>query len=139
MSTLNNLKILDFTTLIPGPFATMMMGDMGADIIKVESPTRVDLVRAMGPFNHGSSTCHSFVNRNKRSISLDLKKQKSIEIIKRLILDFDIIIEQFRPGVMKRLGLDYESLKTINSNIIYCSITGYGQTGPYKDLSLIHI
>ena len=133
MSTLNNLKILDFTTLIPGPFATMMMGDMGADIIKVESPTRLDLVRAMGPFNHGSSTSHSFVNRNKRSISLDLKKQKSIEIIKRLILDFDIIIEQFRPGVMKRLGLDYESLKTINSNIIYCSITGYGQTGPYKD------
>ena len=85
MSTLNNLKILDFTTLIPGPFATMMMGDMGADIIKVESPTRLDLVRAMGPFNHGSSTSHSFVNRNKRSISLDLKKQKSIaELVKQI-------------------------------------------------------
>ena len=87
MGALANLKILDFTTLIPGPFATMMMGDMGADILKVESPTRVDLVRAMGPFNNSVSTCHSFVNRNKKSISLDLKKEKSVEIVKRLIME----------------------------------------------------
>ena len=133
MGALANLKILDFTTLIPGPFATMMMGDMGADILKVESPTRVDLVRAMGPFNNSVSTCHSFVNRNKKSISLDLKKEKSVEIVKRLIMEYDIVIEQFRPGVMKRLGLDYETLKEINEKIIYCSITGYGQSGPYQN------
>ena len=113
MGALANLKILDFTTLIPGPFATMMMGDMGADILKVESPTRVDLVRAMGPFNNSVSTCHSFVNRNKKSISLDLKKEKSVEIVKRLIMEYDIVIEQFRPGVMKRPALTTKLLKRL--------------------------
>mgnify|MGYP003683017229 CR=1 FL=1 len=133
MLPLANLKILDFTTLVPGPFATMMLADMGADIIRVESPTRPDMVRAMGPFSDGTSTTHAALNRGKRSIGLDLKNPQAAEIIKKLISEYDIVVEQFRPGVMDRLGVGYETLKEINPALIYCSITGYGQTGPNRD------
>jgi crotonobetainyl-CoA:carnitine CoA-transferase CaiB-like acyl-CoA transferase len=133
MRALENLKILDFTTLVPGPFATMMLADMGADVLRVESPTRPDMVRAMGPFADGTSTGHGLLNRNKRSIGLDLKKPEAVAIAKQLVAQYDIVIEQFRPGVMERFGLGYEQLSEINPGIIYCSITGYGQTGPYRD------
>ncbi len=130
---LENLKILDFTTLLPGPFGTMMMSDLGAEVLRIESPTRPDLVREMGPFDEGISAVHGMLNRSKRSLALDLKAEGASGIVHRLITEYDILIEQFRPGVMKRLGLDYESLKEINPKLIYCSITGYGQTGPYKN------
>lgn len=133
MSALSNLKVLDFSTLLPGPFAGMMLADWGADIIRVESPTRADLVREIPPFSNGVSSKHAMLNRNKRAITLDLKESASIELIKKMILDYDIILEQFRPGVMDRLGLGYETLKEINPKLIYCSITGFGQTGPYRD------
>ena len=133
MRPLENLKILDFTTLVPGPFATMMLADMGAEVLRVESPTRADMVRAMGPYADGTSTGHGLLNRNKRSIGLDLKKPEAVAIAKQLVADYDIVIEQFRPGVMERFGLGYQQLCEIKPDIIYCSITGYGQTGPYRD------
>jgi crotonobetainyl-CoA:carnitine CoA-transferase CaiB-like acyl-CoA transferase len=133
MRPLQNLKILDFTTLVPGPFATMMLADMGADILRVESPTRPDMVRAMPPYADGTSTGHGILNRNKRSIGLDLKKPEAVAIAKQLLAEYDIVIEQFRPGVMDRFGLGYKDLREINPGIIYCSITGYGQTGPNRD------
>ncbi|MBT6593498.1 MAG: CoA transferase [Porticoccaceae bacterium] len=133
MRALENLKILDFTTLVPGPFATMMLADMGAEVLRIESPTRPDLLRNMPPFADGQSTAHGTLNRNKRSIALDLKNPEAVAIAKRLVEDYDIVIEQFRPGVMQRLGLGYEQLHEINPKLIYCSVTGYGQTGPYRN------
>ncbi|MDF2417800.1 CoA transferase [Acinetobacter beijerinckii] len=132
-SALKGLKVLDFSTLLPGPFASMYLADMGAEVIHIESPTRPDLVRIMPPYANGQATAHSYLNRNKQSIALDLKDAANIELIKTKISEFDIVLEQFRPDVMRRLGLDYETLAEINPRLIYCSITGYGQTGAYKD------
>jgi crotonobetainyl-CoA:carnitine CoA-transferase CaiB-like acyl-CoA transferase len=128
-----NLKILDFTTLLPGPFATMMLGDMGADVVRVEAPGRWDMVRSRPPFDDGVAAGHAFLARNKRSVALDLKKPGAAEVVKRLVQTYDIVIEQFRPGVMDRLGIGYETLAKENPRLIYCSLTGYGQTGPLRD------
>ena len=133
MTILKGLKILDFSSMLPGSFTTMLFADYGADIIHIESSRRVDLMRIMPPYNNErESYIHQHLNRSKKSLTLNLKKPEAVEIIKSLIQDYDIVLEGFRPGVMKRLGLDYESLKLINPKIIYCSITGYGQTGPYQ-------
>ncbi|MGG0174762.1 CaiB/BaiF CoA transferase family protein [Gottfriedia acidiceleris] len=132
MTLLNELKILDFSTLLPGPYATMMLADLGAEVLRVESPTRPDMLREMYPRDGKDSVNHGYINRSKKSITLDLKIEDSIEIVKELISEYDILIEQFRPGVMERLGLGYEALKEVNPRLIYCSITGYGQTGPYR-------
>ena len=133
---LSTLKILDFSTLLPGPYATMMLADLGADIIRIEAPDRPDLVRLLPPFSpDGQSAQHSLLNRAKRSLGLNLKTAEAPEIIKRLITQqgYNIIVEQFRPGVMNRLGVGYEQLKEVCPSLIFCSLTGYGQTGPYKD------
>jgi len=130
---LASLKILDFSTLLPGPFASLLLADMGAEVLRIESPTRLDLVRVLPPHDHGVSASHAYLNRNKRSLALDLKQPEALELVKQLLTDYDIVLEQFRPGVMERLGLGYEALKAINPKLIYVSITGYGQTGPYKD------
>ncbi len=131
---LKGLKVLDFSTLLPGPYATLMLSDMGASVLRIESPTRPDLVRALPPKDlSGQSAAHSYLNRNKKAMALDLKKPAALDIVRKLVLEYDILIEQFRPGVMARLGLDYATLKAINPKLIYCSITGYGQTGPLKD------
>ena len=130
---LASLKVLDFSTLLPGPFATLMLADMGAEVLRVESPTRPDMVRLLPPSEDGVSAVHGYINRSKRSIAVDLKKPEGKEIIRRLVAEYDIIVEQFRPGVMDRLGVGYEDLKAINPGLIYCSITGYGQDGPYRD------
>ncbi|MDV2455440.1 CaiB/BaiF CoA transferase family protein [Acinetobacter towneri] len=129
---LNGLKVLDFSTLLPGPFASLYLADMGAEVIHIESATRPDLIRMFPPYANGQATSHSYLNRNKQSITLDLKSPDSIQLILDKIGEFDIVLEQFRPGVMQRLGLDYASLAKINPRLIYCSITGYGQTGDYK-------
>ena len=132
MTILNGLKILDFSSMLPGPFATMMFADLGADVIHVESQRRVDLMRIMPPYDEDrESFIHQHLNRSKRSITLNLKTSEAADIVKKLILDYDIIIEGFRPGVMKRLGIDYEKLREVNPRLIYCAITGYGQTGPF--------
>lgn len=131
---LKSLKVLDFSTLLPGPYATLMMADMGAEVLRIESPTRPDLVRALPPMDvTGHSSAHSYLNRNKKAMALDLKSPEAKQIIHALLAEYDVVVEQFRPGVMARLGLDYETLKQINPKLIYCSITGYGQTGPLKD------
>lgn len=126
-------KILDFSTLLPGPYATMMFADLGAEVLRVESPTRVDAIRYLPPLIDGNSAAHKQLNRSKKSIALDLKQAEAVQIIHQLIGEYDIVIEQFRPGVMARFGLGYEQLKQINPKLIYCSITGYGQTGPLHD------
>jgi alpha-methylacyl-CoA racemase len=133
MKPLKGLKVLDLSTLLPGPYATMLLADLGADVVRVESPTRDDLVRNMKPQIDGQSAAFRYLNRGKRSITLDLKHPDAKTVIHRLIADYDIVVEQFRPGVMARLGLDYAALSEYNPNLIYCSITGYGQTGEYAD------
>ncbi|MFL1386462.1 CaiB/BaiF CoA transferase family protein [Pseudomonas tritici] len=130
---LASLKVLDFSTLLPGPFASLMLADMGAEVLRIESPTRLDLLRVLPPHDQGVSASHAYLNRNKRSLALDLKQPEALEIVRALVKEYDIVLEQFRPGVMERLGLGYEALKAINPRLIYVSITGYGQTGPYKD------
>ncbi|CRM72752.1 CaiB/BaiF CoA transferase family protein [Pseudomonas sp. 58 R 12] len=130
---LASLKVLDFSTLLPGPFASLMLADMGAEVLRIESPTRPDLLRVLPPHDQGVSASHAYLNRNKRSLALDLKQPEALEIVRALVKAYDIVLEQFRPGVMERLGLGYEALKAINPKLIYVSITGYGQTGPYKD------
>jgi len=130
---LSQLKILDFSTLLPGPYASMLMADMGAEILRVEAIDRHDLVKSFKPSINGNSYAFLTLNRNKKAIALDLKKPAAVEIVKKLISEYDILLEQFRPGVMAKLGLDYQTLKAINPKLIYCSITGYGQNGCYKD------
>ncbi|MFC3040875.1 CaiB/BaiF CoA transferase family protein [Virgibacillus xinjiangensis] len=130
---LGSLKVLDFSTLLPGPYATMILADLGAKVVRVEAPGRFDYIREMEPKDGAESAAHQHLNRNKQSIALDLKKREAVEVVKRLVQEYDIVIEQFRPGVMERLGLDYDKLKAVNPELIYCSLTGYGQDGPYRD------
>ena len=129
---LKGVKVLDFSTLLPGPLASLFLAETGAEVIKIERPGTGDEMRLSHPKWNDESVSFSMLNRGKKSLCLDLKDQSSKDILKPLIETADIIIEQFRPGVMKRLGLDYESIKKINSKIIYVSITGYGQMGPKK-------
>lgn len=130
---LTSLKILDFSTLLPGPFATLLLADLGAEVLRIESPTRPDLLRLVQPQVQGTSAAHAWINRNKRSLALDLKQPAAREVVHDLLREYDILIEQFRPGVMERLGLGYQALKAINPRLIYVSITGYGQTGPCRE------
>lgn len=133
-AALRNLKILDFSTLLPGPYASLMLADMGAEVLKISSRSKPDIVADYPPFIEGTqvSANQAWLGRNKKNLFLNLKNPKGVEIVKQLILDYDVILEQFRPGVMERLGLGYEELRKINPRLIYCSLTGYGQTGPLK-------
>lgn len=133
LSPLKGLKILDFSTLLPGPYATMLMADMGASVTRVAHPTKPDLTETLPPYIGGTSALSAQLNHKKDCLKLDLKQPESLEKIKSILSEFDVVIEQFRPGVMAKLGLDFESLKQIKPDLIYCSITGYGQTGPYAD------
>ncbi|MGG4454297.1 CaiB/BaiF CoA transferase family protein [Brevibacillus porteri] len=133
MGILSGLKILDFSTLLPGPFATMMLADMGADVLKVESPNREDMVKHLSPMDGEVSATFAHLHRSKRSLALDLKTEEAREAVYELIKEYDIVVEQFRPGVMDRLGIGYATLKELNPRIIFCSISGYGQTGPLRD------
>ena len=134
MGALDGLKILDFSTLLPGPYATMMLADLGAEVLKVSGKDKYDLVVHWPPMLEGTDTtaAAAWLGRNKKTIFLNLKKASAVEAVKKLILEYDIVLEQFRPGVMAKLGLDYETLHKINPRLIYCSLTGYGQTGPLK-------
>ncbi|MCO1333418.1 CoA transferase [Microbulbifer sp. OS29] len=132
---LQGLKVLDFSTLLPGPYATMLLADLGAEVLRIESPTRPDLLRGFPPMVGGDtsvSAAHATINRNKRSLALNLKSPQAKNVIQRLLQQYDIVVEQFRPGVMDKLGFGYSVLREHCPNIIYCSITGYGQTGPLK-------
>ncbi len=126
---LEGLRILDFSTTIAGPHCSRLLADMGADVIKVESPEG-DLMRSRPVQRDGASTMFGQLNAGKKSIVLDLKRPESIAAIKKLVARVDILVENYRPGVMKRLGLDYPVLAALNPRLIYCAISGYGQTGP---------
>ncbi|MEE8248280.1 MAG: CoA transferase, partial [Alphaproteobacteria bacterium] len=129
---LSHLKIVDITTHLSGPYCAMLLADQGAEVIKVERPGEGDVLRQTPPFIAGESAPFMLWNRNKRSIELDLKAPADLEICKRLIAGADIMIENARPGVMARLGLGYEAMHEFNPRLVYCSISGFGQSGPYS-------
>ncbi|MEH0155733.1 CoA transferase [Limibacter armeniacum] len=132
---LSGIRVLDLTWLLPGPLCTLHLADMGADVIKVEAPLRGDYARLSPPFQKNNSSLFLAINRNKRSITLDLKSESGKEAFQALCCTSDVIVEGFRPGTMKKLGLDYASVKAIKPDIIYCSITGFGQDGPYAEMA----
>ena len=127
---LEGIRVLDLSRLLPGPFATWQLASMGADVLRVESPGLGDYARVMPPMLGRVSALFHVINRGKRSIVLDLKQESGREILLSLVRESDVVFEQFRPGVMDRLGLGYETLKQQKSDVILCSLTGYGQTGP---------
>lgn len=137
MGSLDDLKILDFSTLLPGPYATLMLADMGAEVLKISSASRPDIVLDYPPFigDTGVSASQAWLGRNKKTMFLNLKTGEGKAVVKELVKEYDIVLEQFRPGVMEKLGLGYEDLKAVNPKLIYCSLTGYGQTGPLRDVA----
>ena len=130
---LEGYKVLELTSTVSGPFASMMLADQGADVVKVEPPGIGDLARFMGTIKSGIGAMFTVLNRNKKCICLDFKNQEDFEVLKKLIEETDVLIENYRPGVVKKLGIDYDSAVKLNQEIIYCSISGYGQSGPYKE------
>ncbi|GAA0487793.1 CoA transferase [Salinibacillus aidingensis] len=130
---MDGIRVLDLSRVLAGPFCSMILGDLGAEVIKVEAPGGSDETRRWGPpFKNGVSAYYLCANRNKKSVTIDLKSAKGKEIIERLVQNSDVVIHNFKTGTMERLGLSYEELSSINPGIIYCSITGFGETGPYK-------
>ena len=132
MGALSDIKVLDLTRVLAGPYATMVLADLGAEIIKVELPGKGDDSRAYGPYKNGESAYFMSLNRNKESLTLNLKAPEGKDILKRLVEKVDVLVENFRPGTMEKLGLGYDVLKEINPSLVYASSTGYGQTGPYS-------
>jgi alpha-methylacyl-CoA racemase len=130
MQPLADIRVLDFSTLLPGPLATLLLAEAGADVIKVERPGSGDEMRSYAPKFGTDSVNFALLNRGKRSIAIDLKAQDAVTRLTPLLEKSDVIVEQFRPGVMARLGLGYEAVAALNPRIVYCSITGYGQSGP---------
>lgn len=131
---LAGIRVLDLSRILTGPYCTMMLADLGADVVKVESPDSGDDTRGYGPpFINGESTYFMSVNRNKQSITLNLKHPEAQAVLLKLVREADVLLENFRPGTMERLGLGYERLAAENPGLVYCSISGFGQTGPYKD------
>ena len=126
---LSGIRVLDFTAFVAGPYCTRLMADLGADVVKVEPP-HGDLLRAVSPGHRGHSTYFGQLNLGKRSLSIDLKKPNALEVVTRLAAQADVLVENFRPGVMERFGLGYLSLSEQRPDLVYCSISGYGQTGP---------
>lgn len=136
MRPLEGIKILDLTRLLPGPYGTMLLGDLGAEVIKIEEPEQGDYARWNPPHINGVGSRHLLLNRNKKSIALNLKMAEGKAILSKMVENgTDVLIEQFRPGVMDRLGLGYKELQKVNPRLIYCSLTGFGQDGPYKNVA----
>ncbi|MDU2065967.1 MAG: CaiB/BaiF CoA-transferase family protein [Sporomusaceae bacterium] len=132
MKPLENVKVLDLTRVLAGPYASMMMADFGADIIKIETPNTGDDSRAFGPFVGKESAYFMSLNRGKRSMTLNLKEEKAKEIFKEMVKKADVVLENYRPGTMEKFGLGYDVLKEINPKIIYTACSGFGHTGPYS-------
>lgn len=129
MTPLKGLRVLDFSTLLPGPIASLLLAEAGADVLKIEHPDGGDAMRTMP----GQNAAFALLNRGKRSLAIDLKQPDALTRLRPLLASADVLIEQFRPGVMARLGLNYDNIKAINPRLIYCSISGYGQYGPKCD------
>ncbi|MFN2587970.1 MAG: CaiB/BaiF CoA transferase family protein [Actinomycetota bacterium] len=127
---LDGLRVLDLTRLLPGGYATLLLADLGADVVKVEEPGRGDYIRLIPPMAGEASSGHVALNRNKRSITLNLKTDEGRAVLKELVPSFDVVVESFRPGVMNRLGVGWDALRSVHPRLVYCAITGYGQDGP---------
>ena len=134
MPPLRGLTVIDLTRVLAGPYCAMLLGDMGAEVIKIEEPLHGDDTRAWAPFQDGVSTFFLGMNRSKKSVALDLKTPDGAEALRRLIRTADVLIENFRPGSLKKLGFDYETVRAWNTQLVYCSITGYGHQGPKRNL-----
>ena len=130
---LSGLRVLDFTTTIAGPHCTRLLADLGAEVIKIEAPEG-DMMRTRPPMRSGASTSFGQLNAGKKSVALDLKSPDAVEAVRRLAATADVVVENFRPGVMRRFGLDYEALRPLKPDLVYCAISGYGQTGPSAEL-----
>src|SRR3954447_20984144 len=133
-SPLDGVRVVDFTTTIAGPHCTRLLADCGAEVIKLETPEGGDMMRSRPPLRNGASTSFGQLNTGKKSMILDLKRPEALEIVQRLVATADVLVENFRPGVMQRFGLDYPALKAVKPDLIYCAISGYGQTGPSAEL-----
>ena len=134
MKALDGIRVLDLTRALAGPFCTLMLGDNGADVIKVEIPGSGDDTRKWGPpFIGEESAYYLSINRNKRSLTLNLQDAQAQEVFMKLAQDIDVVVENFTPGVMGRFGLDYDAVKAVNPKVVYCSISGFGQDGPYRN------
>ena len=131
---LKGVRVLDLSRVMSGPFCTSMLSDLGAEIIKIEMPGSGDEGRFFGPYKEGESTYFMLLNRDKKSVTVNLKKEEGVQLIKQLVQECDVLVENFRPGVMQRLELDYDSIKTIKPDIIYASISGFGQDSPMAHL-----
>ena len=132
---LAGIRVLDLTRLLPGPVATLHLADLGAEVIKIEDPQIGDYARTLGTGQGEDSAYFRMINRNKQGLVLDLKKPEGVDVFLRLARDADVIVESFRPGVVDKLGIGYATVAALNPKIAYCSISGYGQDGPYKDLA----
>ncbi len=134
MEFLKGIKVLDMTQFLSASYCTQILGDFGADVMKIEQPGKGEVYRTYGPkFIHGESTSFLAMNRNKRSLTLNIKTPEGQEVLRRLAKDADVLVENFRTGTLKKYALDYESLKTVNPRLVYCSVSGFGQTGPYAE------
>ena len=133
MPALDDVRVLDLTRLLPGPFCTLLLADFGADVIKVEDTSGGDYMRWMPPLVDDYSAMFHPLNRNKRSLAIDLKNPLGREAFLRLATTADVIVESFRPGVMDRLGIGFDQLHDVNPRLVLCSISGYGQDGPFRD------
>jgi crotonobetainyl-CoA:carnitine CoA-transferase CaiB-like acyl-CoA transferase len=132
-SALHGIRILDLTRLLPGPFCTMILADFGADVVKIENPDGGDYMRSIPPLRGEDSVYFLAVNRNKRSLTLNLREPAGRDVLRALVREADALVEGFRPGVMAAMELDYAALQAVNPRLVYASITGYGQTGPLRD------
>ena len=130
---LDGVRVVELAGMIPGPYATMLMGDLRADVVKVEAPDGGDYQRHFGPETDGVNHRFATYNRNKRSVAIDLKTEKGHQILLDLLAQSDVVLESFRPGVVDRLEIDHETVTSVNPEIVYCSLSGYGQSGPYRD------
>ena len=132
MQPLNDIKVIDFSRVLAGPYCTMILADLGAEVVKIEEPARGDEARGVGPFLNGVSAYFMSINRGKKSVALDIKNPKGRDLATQLTARADILVENFRPGTMERLGLGYDALAKINPRLIYAACSGFGQTGPYR-------
>ena len=137
---LSGVVVLDLTQILAGPTCTMLLADMGADVIKVEKPNGGDDTRRMGPpFIKGWAAGFLAVNRNKRSLVVDLREEEGKKVFRRLVERADVVVENFRPGVMDRLGLGFEELAKVKPSMVYCTVSGFGSTGPYRNRGVLRL
>ena len=131
---LRDVRVLDFTTIMSGPYCTRLLADLGAEVIKIEPPEG-DFIRTQPPLRAGKSAYFAHLNCGKKSVAIDLRRPGAVELVQQLASKSDVLVENSRPGVMQRIGLDYATVAKLNSRLVYCSISGFGQSGPWATRS----